>query len=388
MTDPKINYVGPLPQLTGPRHSRRNLAAPLAFGLVVVLPTLIAAVYLLFIATPRYVAEARFMVRQAEEKPAAAGLGAALGSVGISGGTNDAHAVLEYFESADGLRDLQTRVDVRRMYARPGVDAFSKLPKPFSDSSEETFRKQFLKYLTIGYDSQTGLSTLRVQAFTAQDAQRIANAMLEGGEGLVNRLNDRSATDAVRDAERQVSEAQTRLINAQTRLTEFRNREGLIDPATTAKAGSELIGELTVSVANLRAERAQVAADAPNSPQLPFLDSRIRAFERQIAAERQKIVGDAGSLAPKISAYESLMTEREFAEKLVATSAAALNSAQIEARRQRLYLDRVVNPIATDKATQPRRMRGILTVLISTLLIYALGWMVWAGIRESRVEAE
>jgi BexC/CtrB/KpsE family polysaccharide export inner-membrane protein len=384
MTDPKINYVGPLPQLTGPRRTKIRMGAPLAFALVVGLPSLIAAVYIFFLETPRYVSEARFIVRASEQK-AATGLGAALEGAGFSTGSADAHAVLEYIESIDGLRELQSRLDVRRIYARPGTDVFSRIPGPLSDKSEETFRKEFRKYLTVGYDSQTGMSTLRVQAFTPQDAQAVSDALLQGGEGLVNRLNDRSSADAVREAERSLVEAQARLTNVQARLTEFRNREGLIDPATTAKAGGELIGQLTISLANLRAERAQVASDAPNSPQLPFLDSRIRAFERQIADERAKIVGDADSLAPKISSYESLLTEREFVEKLVVSSAASLNTAQEDARRQRLYLDRVVNPAAPDKATEPRRLRSFLAVLASALLAYALGWLVWAGIRESRV---
>lgn len=384
MNDPKINYIGPIPQLAGPKRGKPWIGAPLAFGLMVVLPTLIAAFYLFVIVSPRYVAEARFIVRAAEPK-AATGIGAALEGAGFSTGSADAHAVLEYIESPDGFLELQRKFDVRRAYARPGVDVFSRLPKPFSDSSNETFRKQFQNYLTLGYDSQSGISTLRVQAFTSDDAQRIADLLLDGGEGLINRLNERSAEDAVRDGERTVAEAQTRLTQAQARLTEFRNREGVIDPATSAKAGGELIGQLTINLANLRAERAQVASDAPNSPQLPFLDSRIRAFERQIAAERQQIVGDAGSLAPKISSYEALVTEREFAEKLLASATSTLNSAQLDARRQRLYLDRVVNPVATDKATEPRRLRSLLLVFTSALLIFALGWLVWAGVRESRV---
>lgn len=383
MTEPQINYVGPLPKLPGPGKRRRLPATQITFALVVVLPTLIAAIYLYFIATPRYVAEARFVVRAADQQ-VPTGLGAALQGVGFSGGGSDAHSVLEYFESADGLRELEQKVDVRKAYARPGVDVFSRLPKPFSDDSNETFRKQFLQYLTVGYDSQTGMSTLRVQAFTAEDARRIADAMLTGGEALVNRLNDRSATDAVREAERTASEAQYKLTDVQRRLTEFRNREGLIDPGVTAKAGAELIGQLTLNLATLRAERAQLAADAPNSPQLPILDSRIRAFERQINQEQSKIVGAADSLAPQISNYEALMTEREFAERLLAASTSALNTAQLEARRQRLYLDRIVNPIATDKPTEPQKLRSLLAVLATMLVIYAFGWLVWAGVRESR----
>lgn len=384
MNDPKLKYAGPLPQLSGPKIDDRLKRFPWALCLVVVLPTLVAAIYFLFIASPRYVSEARFIVRASEQRQSSS-LGMALEGVGLSTGSSDAYAVHEYIRSADGLKDLSKRVDVKAFYSRPGVDVFSRLPRIFSDRSDETFRKQFNEYLTVGYDSQTGINTLRVEAFTANDAARVANALLEGGEGLVNRLNERSVADAVSEAERNVRDAQARLSTVQGQMTSFRNREGLIDPAASAKAGGDLIGQLTVNLAVLRAERAQVAAQAPSSPQLPALDSRIRAFEAQIATERQKIVGDASSLAPKISTYESLVAEREFAEKLLATATASLNSAQIEARRQRLYIDRVVNPSVADKAIEPKRWLSLLAVFATVLLIYALGWLVYAGVRESRI---
>ncbi|WP_295172221.1 chain-length determining protein [uncultured Brevundimonas sp.] len=297
----------------------------------------------------------------------------------------NAHAVLEYIKSADGLNELSKTVDVRRVYSRPGVDVFSRLPRVFSDSSNETFRSEFGSYLTVGYDSQTGISTLRVEAFRPDDAQRIADALLQGGERLVNRLNERSSSDAVTEAEQTVREAQARVDRALDQLTAFRNREGVIDPTSSARAGGELVGELSLNLAQLQAERRQIVDDTPSSPQISILDSRIKALEGQIAIERGKIVGESSSLAPKISSYESLQTEREFSERILAASTAALNTAQLDSRRKRLYIDRVVNPNLPDKAVEPKRLLSLLAVFASLLLIYGLGWLVWAGVRESRV---
>ncbi len=385
MSDANIRFLGPLtrPQLPGASTSRWR-SVPWAFIGVVALPTVIAAVYLLFLASPRYVSEAQFIVRSSDEG-AVTSIGSALEGVGIGSKSVNAHAVLEYVKSADGLNDLSKTVDVRQMYARPGIDWFSRLPRPFSDRSNETFRRQLSSYLTVGYDSQTGISTLRVQAFRPEDAQRIADGFLTGGERLVNRLNERSSADAVIQAERNVIEAQARVDRALDQLTSFRNREGLIDPSSTARAGGELIGELTLQLATLKAERSQLASDVPGSPQLPIIDSRIRALESQIAIEKGKIVGSGSSLAPKISTYEGLQTEREFSERLLASSTAALNSAQLEARRKRLYIDRVVNPERPDRAVEPRRVLSLLAVFASLMLVYGLGWLVWAGVRESRI---
>ena len=138
----------------------------------------------------------------------------------------------------------------------------------------------------MGYDSQTGISTLRVQAFRASDAHDVARALLDGGEALVNRLNDRAAADAVTQAQRQLLDAEQRSVEAQAILTDFRNRERLIDPDKSSLGGLDLMGKLETQLATMRAERAGLAASAPESPQLPVLDRRITAFSAQLEMER------------------------------------------------------------------------------------------------------
>lgn len=385
MTDHKLNYVGPIPKMLAFERSRpawwRRI--PIAALLVVGLPTLLAAIYYLLIASPRYVSEAQFIVRAAGQNTPTS-LGVALQGVGLAPTQTDAFAVHEYITSRDGLTELSRRFEVAEMIGPRGADAFSRYPRPWEGRSREALYEGFQRFVTVGYDSTTGISTLRVEAFRARDAQALTEALLSGGEQLVNRMNARSANDAVAQARQSRDEARSRLSAAQQQLTAFRNREQFIDPTTTASQGSTLIGGMLAEVARLRADRAQVASEAANSPQLPVFDSRIRAYERQIAAEREKLAGDAGSLAPKLSVYEDLMMAREFADRELAQTTAALLSAEQEARRQKLYLDRVVVPSLPDEPAEPRRLLAILTVFATTMLAYGVGWLVYAGVREHR----
>ncbi len=385
MTEAKIDYLGPSSKLLTSDLAEtpwwRKL--PVGFLLVVVLPTLIAAVYYLLIASPRYVSEARFVVRS-PERMQPAGLGMMLQGVGLGGGHTDAFAVHEYITSRDGLKDLQRRFDVGAIIGRQGVDVFSKYPRPWERRTEEGLYKGFQKFITVGFDSSTGISTLRVEAFTAQDAQAMSNALLAGGEALVNRLNERSARDGIVEAVRAEAEARARLADVQQRLTAFRNREGFIDPRLQATESSQLIGGMLATLAQLRAEREQIQVAAPQSPQLSVLDGRIAAYERQVSAERAKLAGGSNSLAPSLGAYQDLVLEQELADRQVGMAAAALVSARQEARRQNLYLERIVNPSLPDKSTEPRRWLALLTVLTSALLVYGVGWLVWAGVREHR----
>lgn len=386
MAQSQVNYLGPMPEALTFREQRQPWwrRLPIGFLLVVCLPTALAMIYYLLIATPRYVSEARFIVRAANQSQPTA-LGVALQGVGLSNTSSDAYAVHEYIKSRDALRELGSRFNIPAILNPTGVDAFSRYPRLWeSAGSEEGLYKGFNRFVMVGYDSTTGISTLRVEAFRAQDAREISQALLAGGEQLINRLNERAVGDAVAEAQKSRDEARARVTGVQQQLTAFRNREGFIDPEFAARESSSLIGGLSATVAQLRADRAQLVGEAPQSPQLPILDGRIAAYERQIAAERAKVAGASTSLAPRVGIYADLELQRELADRELAETTSALLTAEQEARRQRLYLDRIVAPSMPDKPTEPRRWIAILTIFASTMLVYGVGWLVWAGVREHR----
>ncbi len=391
MSDAKLTYLGS-PELEGPRSRRpaRGLwrRLPLAFLLVVVLPTLLTILYYSLLAAPRYVSEAQFVVRaQGQPTPAAGGLGLALESVGLSTAATDAYIVHEYMTSRDGLADLGGRIDVEQALGKAPLDILERYPRPFGSRSAEDLHAAFQRFLTVGYDSTNGVSTLRVEAFTREDARSMADGLLAGGEALVNELNARAERDAIAAAAGRREQALTRLAEAQAAMTTFRTREGIVDPEVTVSESAQLTGTLATTLAQLRAERAQIAAEAPQSPQLASIDNRIAAFERQLAAERARLTGQAGSLAAKVGTYQSLMLNQEIADRELAAATAALLSAQQAADRQKLYLERISGPSEPDRATEPKPLRGTLLVLATMLLIYGLGWLIWSGVREHRQES-
>lgn len=385
MADTNLTYIGAAdePRVVRPAKPSWRKRLPLGFLIVVGLPTLVGGIYYGLIASPRYISESHFVVRSASSSQPT-GLGIALQGVGLSSGMNDAFAVHEYMTSRDSLKTLQSRFNLKAMLARPGADWFSRSPRPWEGQSEEALYKGFQRFLTVGYDATSGISTLRVEAFSARDAQTINAAMLDSGEALVNRLNERSAANAVRDARVSYEQARAEVAASQQALTTLRNSAQFIDPRAAVTESTEVISGLLVTIAQLRADRAQLAAEAPSSPQLPILDSRIAAYERQVAEARAKVTGTASSLAPKVGVYEDLVMRREIADKVMAQATAALLTAEQDARRQKLYLERIVAPSEPDKPTEPKRWLALLTVFASSLLVYAVGWLVWAGVREHR----
>lgn len=386
MSNAKITYLGPSENSANQKDaaSRNKLrTVSLPFLLAVVAPTTVAAIYYLGLATPAYVSEARFVVKQASrEQPSA--LGFALQGVGISTTQTDAFSVHEYIRSPQAVNDLGSKINLTEIYGGRQADFLSKYPRPWEQNTPDTLHKAMKRYVTVSYDSSTGISTLKVKAFNPEDAQTIADQLLSGGEGLVNQLNVRANETAVREATAELVRAEDRLKEAQLKLTNFRNTEQIIDPARMATENSQLIGELMSKVAVMRAELTELMRLTPQSPEIEGLRGRIRAYEAQIDSERANIAGSAQSLATKLSTYEALALDREYAERAVATARATLDNNVTDARRQQLYLERIVSPNLPSDASEPRRLRKLLTVFLSLLVVYGVSWLVIAGIREHK----
>jgi capsular polysaccharide transport system permease protein len=358
---------------------------PPLFILIVVVPGLAAAFYWFVLASPIYVSQAQFIVRASSNAtPQPSGLTAVLQGVGLSPASTDSFIVHDYVMSHDAIALLDSQHHLREDLGRAGGDFITRFPQPFERPTAEALAKAYPRFVSVDYNSSTGISTLQVKAFRPQDAQEIASALLEGGEIVVNRLNDRADADAVAETKREIAESEAQLIQAEASLTEFRNRQRLIDPTRSSAVNLELMGKLQADIATLQAERAGIAASAPQSPQLPALDSRIKAYEAQAASQQTKMAGEADSLAPMIGEYERLTLDRDLDAKTVQAAAAAAEEARLEARRKRLYLDRISNPNLPDAPIEPHRLQSFATVMLTLLLIYATIALVLAGFREHR----
>ncbi len=350
--------------------------------LLVLLPTIVAGLYYGVIATDLYVSEARFVIRSAKPSTAMGGLGALLQLAGLSRAQDDAYAVHDFLTSRDALRQLTQKIDLRRMYDDPNADFITRYPSPLFGHSDEQFFRYFQHRLSVIVNNSTGLTTLRVEAFRADDAQRVASALLTLAEGLVNKLNARMQQDAVEIAAGEVKRAEQRRVANQIETTEFRNRELILDPTANSAIVVQLIGKLSADLADARADIAETRGNSPNSPQLQALQQRAQAIEDQIAVERGRVASSSDGLADKVAVYERLMLEREFAIRTLEQAVVSLETSRIEAHRQQMYLERVVEPGLPDEATMPRRWSMVLTIFGFNVIGAGVLWLIGAGLRE------
>jgi len=196
-------------------------------------------------------------------------------------------------------------------------------------------------------------------------------------------INRRSQNDALANARRSLVEAERDLATIQGRLTGFRQTQGDLDPSGSGKAQIELVATLQGQLTNARAQlNAMQGIISPSSPQYVATAARVRALEAQVAGQTGKLTGGGGAIAARLGNYQDLQIRQEFASKRYEAAAANLERARETAIRQQLYIVRVVDPNLPVKSQYPQRGKIVLTVFLSLLVAYGIGWLLAAGVRE------
>lgn len=353
------------------------------FILVVIIPTVIAAVYFGFIASDIYVSESRFVIKSPEQKRSQVStLANLIQTTGLSGGQEQANEVLAYVRSRDALRALEQDPDVRSKFSSPQADFFSRFPRPLGEPGFEGLYKFYGEMVSARLDNETGVAIITVKSFTPTDAYQINKRLLELSEALVNRLNARAQSKGILEAQRQVALATARAKAARVALSEYRNRQELIDPGKQAVGVLEIANGLTAQRAALQAQLDLMRKVTPQNPSIPALQNRISAISTQIASQDQRVVGPGDGIASKMGGYENLFVEQEFATQSLNVANASLVQAAAEAQKQQFYLERVVDPNLPDAALLPRRLMSILSVAAAAVCLYFIGWMLIVGILE------
>lgn len=353
-----------------------------AFLVIVVLPTLLASLYYGLIASNQYESSADFVVRRAEAGSGAPDYGQILGfSIGSSAALPDAYVVEQYLLSHDAVQELRAHHDLVGVFRRPGVDWWSGLK--YANPTPEKLLSFYRDHVSVEQDATSGITHLRVHTFRPDDSLAIATNLLRMGEAQVNAINQRTYDDQMKSAEREVDKISGQLSDVEARLTAFRKLHEDIDPEGTGRAQVTLVSQLTANLVTARAKlRTMQGVVSPSSPQYIAMARQVRALEAQVGQQSAKIATSSGSVASRLSDYEQLVIKREQIAKSYAAAAAQYEQAQADSKRKRLYLVHVVNPNLPVKSEFPKRFAGVLTIFAALFFAYAIGWLLWAGVKE------
>ena len=357
------------------------------FVVMVLVPTVLTALFYIFLATDQYSTQSYFSVRSPS---GSSGGSSILGMVaGISGSSSsesgDSYVILDFINSRDLVEDLEKRIDLRAIYDRPEADFYYRFDptKPIEDFVE------YLKMMiTPEYNTTSNVITLTVRAFRPEDSQLVAESVIAASERLINDMSRRARDDTLRESRDEVARAEQRLRLNRTAIAAFRRNEADIDPTKTAGTQQEIISKIESSMASKRAELKAIRSTmSATAPRVIEFQRELSALEEQLVQERAR-VGDGTSSAKgtvlneRLSKYEELLTEQTFAQTAYTSALASLEAARMDADRQQRYISVFVSPRIPQYPLYPEGLRWVGCIFGLCLILWGLVSIVFSGVRD------
>lgn len=367
-----------------------------SFIACVLVPSFAAVLYFAFIAADQLAAEARFAVRQIEGDSGDSGK-----DIDSTGGKNgsgtsssfsftatgqNAYIVTSYIRSRAIVDDLSDKLNLREIFRRPEADFWARLKRNASiDELVEYWDSMVNTYI----DGPSGIVTLRVRAFRADDAVALGKAVLDLSEALVNRISDRARRDAMEMSEKEVRRAYETTQAALADMRSFRDSAGIIDPVQAGTEIGKLLLPLLAEKIRMESELFVMSRDLDeNAPTVRILKSKVESVEQQIAELKNRLTSTGGgerTLAASLTKFEELELQRQFAEKLYTLAQADLERARIRADRQAIYLTVFVPPSLPEESRYPRRLAFPILIFVGLSLCWAIVVMTLASIEDHRM---
>lgn len=362
----------------------------ISFSALVLAPAALIALYYFLIASPQYEVQTQFAVR-GEQQSAVASLGLT-SLVGASTQASDSYIVNDYIISQQVLRDIRKDlgIDLRTFYAKDNIDFMNKID---ASMPIEQFHSYWQNTISISFNSTTGITTLAVYAYTADDATTIADAVMKVSEKLVNQLSEDSRNQSIELANRQVQRSEDRLREVRKQLRVLADKQQSLDPRAIAKSETSIVAKLESELADLRTRQKALLGTVSNeAPSARVIERQISALVSQLEEQRSRISGSNATIAndatetskggrsETLSAvmerFAELTLEQEFAQEVYTKSLGALEAALASAQKQDLYFATFVTPVKPAMALYPSRTTNSVIWLVGLAFFWSMGYLI------------
>jgi len=371
------------------RQQRRALAWN--FGRFVVVPTVLAALYLYLIATPVYEARSVFTVQTSSNQETNEFAGV-IGTMVLSDSVKDAFMLRDFIQSRNMMRRLMDELDYIDQFRSAQMDPLGRLyTSDFLQLDEYGYYRR-LVHATV--DIQQGLLRLYVQGLSAEQARQVSVSILTHAEDHLNQLSSKIIDQEISLIQESVAAAEDRLKQAHRNVIDLQVQRNLTD-MQMRRGGTELREQITEMYQTIREydvmrmdiEReitALSAASEPNAARIEELQALKADVESKTEEVRTRLVDEEGGglLNRRRSNLEFADLEREIARKAWESSLSSLENARVSALERRRYIVVVVPPENPPIATIPNRLKGVVIVFLVLFGLYVLGSLMWASLRE------
>ncbi|MFT6924618.1 MAG: capsular polysaccharide transport system permease protein [Psychromonas sp.] len=377
--DPKLFLVDSKAYI----HARKTIymaRAKIGSFAVVLLASLLVVVYFTLIASPRYVSQVQFVIKQASSSGVQIGSLMALGGASSSS-TRDALILQEYILSQEMAQELDKTVGLKAHYQQKNWDSLSRLS---ANSSREDYVKYYQEHINVRYDEISEILLIEAQSFDPQYSLLVAQTLLTISKEFINSLGDDMAQQHLDYAKNEVQRAYSDLKKQQINLINFQDKNSLYNPEMRSAALFAAISNIEASLiekkTTLKSLQAYLREDAA---EIKALGYQITALEAQLKEEKSRLTSqDQESLNKVNFDFKELELNAVFAKDLYKSALASLEMTRAEAFKNLKYLLVVVHPRLAEDQKYPERLYSIFTWFVAITLIYLVGQLVLSIIKE------
>lgn len=362
------------------RLRRRHLAWLVSLLLFVFLPSGLSGYYLYFIAADQYSSVTAFTLRT-EEPPNPLAALETLGQVPTAQSA-DSDILYDFIHSQQMVAGIDDRLDLNSLYSRPPRDpVFAYTP----DQPIEELTEYWSRMVHVDYDRSAGLIRVEAFAFTAEDAQEIARAIVAESDALVDRLSHIAQADTTRFAQDTLHQSEQRLKELRLQLTKLRSTQQIINPSLDLEIRMGVVTALQQQLAEVLVQQDMLRQTTRDGdPRLDRFARQIDALKARISQERSEFsdLGEDGGFVDLVGQFESLQVDLEFAQQAYVAAATGLDTAMAEARKRSRYLATHVSPTLAQSPLFPRRALILSLITGACVMVWLMAVLIFYAIRD------
>ncbi|MCS7215796.1 MAG: hypothetical protein NZ826_06575 [Thermodesulfovibrio sp.] len=353
------------------------------FIFLVIFPIFILTFYYVFIASDKFLSESKLTIKETGQQPTSFNL--SLFAFSNPTVREDAMYLQEYILSYDMLDYLDKKLNLKKIYQDKKIDFIQRLSL---DATREDFLKYYQRHIVdVTFDDVSSILTVKVYAFTPEDAKKINEAILEQCERYINGVSHKIAKEQMNFIEQELVYANQKMQSAKNTLIQFQNKYKVIDPTQEAQASATLIAQLESQLASQEAQLKNLLTYlSEDSFQVQALKSQIKALKEQIDKEKSKIVGGGDSKLNRIAAeYLNLKLNVDFTTDVYKATISALETTRVEASRKLKNLVIIASPNMPDEALYPKKTYNLGLATLLLLIFYGILKIIIGVIKEHRI---
>ena len=350
-------------------------------SLLVILPWLLAAFYILFIKSPVYESTAKILIEKSEDNAQGGGLGLLLGGTHVQPSEN--YLTKDYILSREMLAKVEKNLNIKAHFQSKKADFFSRLSK---NATQKDFLTYYREMLKASIDPETNEIIIQASAYSPDFAKTFLSNVLNYTKDFVNQVSNTLAKKQYDFAEMKLKLAKEKLFQTSNDLIQWQNKNGLFDPKEAAQVVSSVMAQLKGSLVEKQTQYITYSSFMqPNSTKLLTLQEEINALKQQVQQQTSILLGKketSGKLNQVVSEFEWFQLQQKFAQAEYQAAQQAYDVAAINLAKNQNIVIEIEHPDLPDEPKSPVPFYDLTNILLLLLILFVITKMGITIVRE------